>query len=135
MCGGVRGRCGGVDYGLYPTQVAGAVGIEWAGWAAGSAAPSVLTRGSFPFALIPQTWETRYMLLLWLSMTCLIPFDFSRLDGNLITQPEQTRKSVMDRILEIAQVSVVTRSSLVGVPACSCCLPRRFLGALVTFTD
>ncbi|XP_036079778.1 tubulin-specific chaperone D isoform X3 [Rousettus aegyptiacus] len=54
-----------------------------------------------------ETWETRYMLLLWLSMTCLIPFDFSRLDGNLITQPEQTRKSVMDRILEIAQSYLV----------------------------
>ncbi|XP_011371946.1 tubulin-specific chaperone D isoform X1 [Pteropus vampyrus] len=54
-----------------------------------------------------ETWETRYMLLLWLSMTCLIPFDFSRLDGNLVTEPEQTQKSVMDRILEIAQSYLV----------------------------
>ncbi|KAL4687839.1 hypothetical protein H8959_019967 [Pygathrix nigripes] len=49
------------------------------------------------------TWETRYMLLLWLSVTCLIPFDFSRLDGNLLTQPGQTRMSIMDRILQIAE--------------------------------
>lgn len=104
------------------SEVAGAVGVQWAGWAAGSVVPSVLTRGSFPFALTPQTWETRYMLLLWLSMTCLIPFDFSRLDGNLATQPEQTQKSVMDRILEVAQVSVVTQTSQVSVPACLCCL-------------
>nr|XP_005342030.3 tubulin-specific chaperone D [Ictidomys tridecemlineatus] len=50
-----------------------------------------------------ETWETRYMLLLWLSMTCLIPFDFSRFDGNLLAQPEETRVSTMDRILRIAQ--------------------------------
>uniref|UniRef100_A0A2K5K8D1 Tubulin-specific chaperone D n=1 Tax=Colobus angolensis palliatus TaxID=336983 RepID=A0A2K5K8D1_COLAP len=50
-----------------------------------------------------ETWETRYMLLLWLSVTCLIPFDFSRLDGTLLTQPGQTRMSIMDRILQIAE--------------------------------
>nr|XP_037849705.1 tubulin-specific chaperone D isoform X4 [Chlorocebus sabaeus] len=50
-----------------------------------------------------ETWETRYILLLWLSVTCLIPFDFSRLDGNLLTQPGQTRMSMMDRILQIAE--------------------------------
>ncbi|XP_073092277.1 tubulin-specific chaperone D isoform X3 [Manis javanica] len=50
-----------------------------------------------------ETWETRYMLLLWLSVTCLIPFDFSRLDGNLLTHPGQSRLSVMDRILQIAE--------------------------------
>ncbi|XP_066237763.1 tubulin-specific chaperone D isoform X2 [Saccopteryx leptura] len=54
-----------------------------------------------------ETWETRYMLLLWLSVTCLIPFDFSRLDGNLLTQPGQTRMSIMDRILQIAQSYLV----------------------------
>ncbi|XP_060027662.1 tubulin-specific chaperone D isoform X2 [Erinaceus europaeus] len=50
-----------------------------------------------------ETWETRYMLLLWLSVTCLIPFDFSRLDGNLLTQPGQSQMSTMDRILQIAE--------------------------------
>ncbi|XP_058140952.1 tubulin-specific chaperone D isoform X2 [Dasypus novemcinctus] len=50
-----------------------------------------------------ETWETRYMLLLWLSVTCLIPFDFSRLDGNLSTEPGQAQGPVMDRILQIAE--------------------------------
>ncbi|XP_069339168.1 tubulin-specific chaperone D isoform X2 [Eulemur rufifrons] len=54
-----------------------------------------------------QTWETRYMLLLWLSVTCLIPFDLSRLDGNLLTQPGQARMSIMDRILQIAESYLV----------------------------
>ncbi|XP_040292612.1 tubulin-specific chaperone D [Bufo bufo] len=50
-----------------------------------------------------ETWETRYMLLLWLSMTCLIPFDLSRLDGNLSVEGGETRRSTMDHILEIAK--------------------------------
>ncbi|XP_068120196.1 tubulin-specific chaperone D-like [Hyperolius riggenbachi] len=50
-----------------------------------------------------ETWETRYMLLLWLSMTCLIPFDLSRLDGNLSTEEGQKRQSTMDTILEVAK--------------------------------
>ncbi|KAM5305967.1 tubulin-specific chaperone D isoform 2-T2 [Glossophaga mutica] len=54
-----------------------------------------------------ETWETRYMLLLWLSVICLIPFDFSRLDGNLLCQPGQMRMSIMDRILQIAQSYLV----------------------------
>uniref|UniRef100_A0A8C7HDW9 Tubulin-specific chaperone D n=1 Tax=Oncorhynchus kisutch TaxID=8019 RepID=A0A8C7HDW9_ONCKI len=51
----------------------------------------------------PETWETRYMLLLWLSMTCLIPFDLSRLDGHLTSDPSQTREPIMDRILAVAK--------------------------------
>ncbi|XP_049557798.1 tubulin-specific chaperone D isoform X1 [Orcinus orca] len=54
-----------------------------------------------------ETWETRYILLLWLSVTCLIPFDFSRLDGNLHNQPGQERVSTMDRILQIAESYLV----------------------------
>ncbi|XP_031432213.1 tubulin-specific chaperone D [Clupea harengus] len=50
-----------------------------------------------------ETWETRYMLLLWLSMTCLIPFDLSRLDGHLSSDPAQVREPVMDRILAVAK--------------------------------
>ncbi|XP_073436059.1 tubulin-specific chaperone D [Dendrobates tinctorius] len=50
-----------------------------------------------------ETWETRYTLLLWLSMTCLIPFDLSRLDGNLSAEGGRVRRSTMDHILEIAQ--------------------------------
>ncbi|KAM3864487.1 tubulin-specific chaperone D [Diretmus argenteus] len=50
-----------------------------------------------------EIWETRYMLLLWLSMTCLIPFDLSRLDGHLESDSGQARESTMDRILAIAK--------------------------------
>ncbi|MBN3310433.1 TBCD protein, partial [Amia calva] len=50
-----------------------------------------------------ETWETRYMLLLWLSMTCLIPFDLSRLDGHLVAEPGHSRVPVMDRILAVAK--------------------------------
>ncbi|MBN3314189.1 TBCD protein, partial [Atractosteus spatula] len=50
-----------------------------------------------------ETWETRYMLLLWLSMTCLIPFDLSRLDGHLAREPGLGRVPVMDRILAVAK--------------------------------
>ncbi|XP_002723088.2 tubulin-specific chaperone D isoform X1 [Oryctolagus cuniculus] len=54
-----------------------------------------------------ETWETRYMLLLWLSVTCLIPFDLSRLDGNLLSQTEPARVPIMDRILHIAESYLV----------------------------
>ncbi|XP_027032322.1 tubulin-specific chaperone D [Tachysurus fulvidraco] len=50
-----------------------------------------------------ETWETRYMLLLWLSMTCLIPFDLSRLDGHLNSDLKQNRETIMDRILSVAK--------------------------------
>uniref|UniRef100_A0A8C6P5Q0 Tubulin-specific chaperone D n=1 Tax=Nothobranchius furzeri TaxID=105023 RepID=A0A8C6P5Q0_NOTFU len=50
-----------------------------------------------------QTWETRYMLLLWLSMTCLIPFDLSRLDGHLESDGGKPRESTMYRILTVAK--------------------------------
>lgn len=45
------------------------------------------------------------MLLLWLSMACLIPFDLSRLDGNLSIEEGHKRQSTMDTILEISKVS------------------------------
>ncbi|XP_046893536.1 tubulin-specific chaperone D [Hypomesus transpacificus] len=51
----------------------------------------------------PETWETRYMLLLWLSMTCLIPFDLCRLDGHLDPESGQAREPIMDRILAITE--------------------------------
>lgn len=46
------------------------------------------------------------MLLLWLSMTCLIPFDLYRLDGNLETDGGKAREPTMDRILAIAKASL-----------------------------
>nr|XP_008102511.1 PREDICTED: tubulin-specific chaperone D [Anolis carolinensis] len=50
-----------------------------------------------------MTWETRYMLLLWLSVTCLIPFDLARLDGNISSIEGGSRASTMDRILTVAK--------------------------------
>uniref|UniRef100_A0A672IWB8 Tubulin-specific chaperone D n=1 Tax=Salarias fasciatus TaxID=181472 RepID=A0A672IWB8_SALFA len=50
-----------------------------------------------------ETWETRYMLLLWLSMTCLVPFDLSRLDGRMESDSGKPRDSTMDRILTVAK--------------------------------
>ncbi|XP_063148743.1 tubulin-specific chaperone D [Candoia aspera] len=50
-----------------------------------------------------ETWETRYMLLLWLSVTCLIPFDLVRLDGNISSLDGCPRVSTMDRILTVAK--------------------------------
>lgn len=50
-----------------------------------------------------ETWETRYMLLLWLSMTCLIPFDLYRLDGHLESDGSRAREPTMERILAIAK--------------------------------
>ncbi|NWS87721.1 TBCD protein, partial [Toxostoma redivivum] len=55
----------------------------------------------------PETWETRYMLLLWLSMICLIPFDLARFDGNLASLEGQARQPTMDRILDIAKCYLV----------------------------
>ncbi|XP_058559363.1 tubulin-specific chaperone D isoform X2 [Neofelis nebulosa] len=70
--------------------------------------PADLIHLAFKFLyIITKTWETRYMLLLWLSVTCLIPFDFSRLDGNLVAPPGQIRMSTMDRILEVAETYLV----------------------------
>ncbi|KAK7939149.1 hypothetical protein WMY93_002475 [Mugilogobius chulae] len=54
-----------------------------------------------------ETWETRYMLLLWLSMTCLIPFDLFRLDGHMEHDGGHARESTMDRILAIAKSYLV----------------------------
>ncbi|XP_010217296.1 PREDICTED: tubulin-specific chaperone D-like [Tinamus guttatus] len=53
-----------------------------------------------------ETWETRYMLLLWLSMICLIPFDLARFDGNL-SEEGDARVPTMDRILKIAKCYLV----------------------------
>uniref|UniRef100_A0A669PXK4 Tubulin-specific chaperone D n=1 Tax=Phasianus colchicus TaxID=9054 RepID=A0A669PXK4_PHACC len=54
-----------------------------------------------------ETWETRYMLLLWLSMICLIPFDLARFDGNILSEEGPARMPTMDRILEIAKCYLV----------------------------
>ncbi|RXM37453.1 Tubulin-specific chaperone D [Acipenser ruthenus] len=69
-----------------------------------------------------ETWETRYMLLLWLSMTCLIPFDLSRLDGNITAQSGQARMPIMDRILTDAK-TWETRYMLLLWLSMTCLIP------------
>lgn len=45
------------------------------------------------------------MLLLWLSVICLIPFDLYRLDGNLQSEGN-FKEPTMDRILSIAKANM-----------------------------
>uniref|UniRef100_A0A8V5HF68 Tubulin-specific chaperone D n=1 Tax=Melopsittacus undulatus TaxID=13146 RepID=A0A8V5HF68_MELUD len=66
----------------------------------------IITKFSSHCFLMKFTWETRYMLLLWLSMICLIPFDLARFDGN-ISEEEHTRVPTMDRILAVAKCYLV----------------------------
>ncbi|XP_041434665.1 tubulin-specific chaperone D-like isoform X2 [Xenopus laevis] len=54
-----------------------------------------------------ETWETRYMLVLWLSMTCLIPFDLSCLDENIDSDSGPKRMPTMDIILDVAKSYLV----------------------------
>ncbi|KFO76294.1 Tubulin-specific chaperone D, partial [Cuculus canorus] len=54
-----------------------------------------------------ESWETRYMLLLWLSMICLIPFDLARFDGNISSEEGHARMPTMDRILQIAKCYLI----------------------------
>lgn len=49
------------------------------------------------------------MLMLWLSVTCLIPFDLSRLDGHLESEGVRTKEPVMERILAIAKVGDIRK--------------------------
>lgn len=48
-----------------------------------------------------DTWTTRYVLLLWLSIIVLIPFHMSRLDG--FDPKESDQKTVMERVLEVCK--------------------------------
>lgn len=45
-----------------------------------------------------QTWETRYILLLWLSIIVMIPFDLSLLDSS-----QQSKHETLHRILQLGQ--------------------------------
>ena len=44
------------------------------------------------------------MLMLWLSMVCMIPFDLVRLDGNLVSDDRNRREPIMDRIIKTGKV-------------------------------
>lgn len=48
-----------------------------------------------------DTWYTRYMLLVWLSIICMIPFDLIRFDAVNETQ----KKTILNRFLDICTVS------------------------------
>ena len=56
-----------------------------------------------------QAWETRYVILLWLSMVAIIPFDLVKLDGN-----STDKKSIVDRIYASLLVSKFSFACLVG---------------------
>ncbi|CAG2203358.1 TBCD [Mytilus edulis] len=51
-----------------------------------------------------ENWETRYELLLWMSMVSMIPFDMVRLDSNVTSEDGKRRKPAMDRILDLAKL-------------------------------
>lgn len=44
-----------------------------------------------------DSWETRYCLLLWLSIIVIIPFDMCKLDGTMHIE----RKTTLQRFLKI----------------------------------
>ena len=44
------------------------------------------------------------MLLLWLSLLAMVPFDMARFDGSGTGDVSERRVSVVDRILELAKV-------------------------------
>lgn len=54
-----------------------------------------------------ETWETRYMLLLWLSMICLIPFDMTRFD---VPGAGENTQSVTCRILDFGKLYLTMSS-------------------------
>lgn len=43
-------------------------------------------------------WETRYILLLWLSIIVMVPFDLSLMDNS-----QQCQRKTLDRILKLGQ--------------------------------
>ncbi len=45
----------------------------------------------------PDDWETRYFLLLWMSILVMIPFHMSRFDSN--SDGDSKKKTVMERVL------------------------------------
>lgn len=50
---------------------------------------------------VPENWETRYMLLLWMSILVLNPFHFSRLDATAAGDTDSV--SIMERIFRVCK--------------------------------
>ena len=49
-------------------------------------------------------WETRYILLLWLSFLLMIPFDLSRMDG--ASTSSGSGQKIVDRVFDIARLYI-----------------------------
>lgn len=68
-------------------------------------------------------WETRYILLLWMSILVLNPFHMSRLDAyetpatNSISNHIQSKTTKMERIYELIQVYVSTNDTCSSMAA------------------
>lgn len=69
-----------------------------------------------------KQWETRYMLLLWLSILVLNPFHMSRLDAYGIKNEENVDrpKTKMERIFDICKVYTSTNDTCSSVAAYLC---------------
>uniref|UniRef100_A0A6P7FPZ1 Tubulin-specific chaperone D n=1 Tax=Diabrotica virgifera virgifera TaxID=50390 RepID=A0A6P7FPZ1_DIAVI len=63
-----------------------------------------------------NTWTTRYILLLWLSIIVMIPFHMSRFDG--FDQKETSKVTVMDRILNLIKTYAVVPDKCRDAAAC-----------------
>jgi hypothetical protein len=48
------------------------------------------------------TWQTRYLLLIWLSIVCMVPFDLSRFNSI----DESDNKTILKRFLDVCIVSL-----------------------------
>uniref|UniRef100_A0A2A4J981 Tubulin-specific chaperone D n=1 Tax=Heliothis virescens TaxID=7102 RepID=A0A2A4J981_HELVI len=62
-----------------------------------------------------ETWRSRFVLLLWLSIVVIIPFHMSRLDGFAPGQPDAVdgskKLTVMERIFNICKTYALTKDS------------------------
>ncbi|CAH0702962.1 unnamed protein product [Spodoptera exigua] len=62
-----------------------------------------------------ETWRSRFVLLLWLSIVVIIPFHMSRLDGFAPGQPDTAEGSkkltVMERIFNICKTYAMSKDS------------------------
>lgn len=62
---------------------------------------------SYKVIYYEQTWETRYVLLLWLSILVMVPFDLCRMDGHQGTTPTDMQgHKMVDRIFDLAKIYV-----------------------------